>query len=188
MSLITELIAMHKNFDQLKFKSLVHYVCRTCIDPRKLSATKLHKILWLSDVFAYKHYGQPITGETYIKKQWGPFSSHLNSVLSHLEKEGRMFIHEVEWGEEKRQRQFVAKGDVDISLLSKDQLKIINDVRDYVCENHTASSISDKSHDDIWQMALMEEVIPYEALLVSRFVKPTDEDIEWAKSVLKNAT
>ena len=175
------------NFNQEKFKALVHYVCRTCIDPSKLSATKLHKILWLADVYAYKHCGTPVTGETYKKNLYGPFSTHLDTIVSQLQKENLLFVHEVnlDWGESKKRREFIGKGDVNKSLFSERELQIINDARDYVCENHTAVSISDKTHDAIWEMALMHEPIPYEAMLVSRLAKVTEEDIEWAKSELR---
>lgn len=175
---------MQLHFDQEKFKSLVHYICRTCTDPSKLGATKLNKILWLADIYAYKHLGVPITGESYKKDQYGPVSMHVNSAVKQLQAENKLYAHEVELRAGMKQRQFVAKGDPNIAAFSKAELQIINDARDYVCENHTAVSISDKTHDAIWEMALMGELIPYEATLVSRFVKASDEDITWARSIL----
>lgn len=165
--------------------ALVHYICRTCRDPFTLGKTKLHKILWLADIYAYKHYGLPITGETYKKNKFGPCSSHLDSVLHNLEKENKMFIKESEWGDDGKRFEFFAKGDTNTSLFNEKELQIINDARDYVCENHTAVSISDKTHDAIWEMALMGETIPYEAMLMASLAKVTEKDIKWAESELE---
>jgi uncharacterized protein YwgA len=174
-------------YDPERFMALVHYVCRTCTDPSKLGAVKLHKILWLSDVYAYKHFGAPISGEDYKKGKYGPVSVHLNAVVKQLERENRLYVHDIELGDDIRQKQFIAKGETGSSLFSKQELQIIDDARDYVCENHSAGSISDKTHDAIWEMAVMGELIPYEATLVSRLVKATEEDIDWARSILSKA-
>jgi hypothetical protein len=168
-------------FDKRKYKALVHYICSTCKDPSKLGSTKLHKILWLTDMLAFLNYNRPVTNEVYIKKQYGPFSSHLDNVVKELEQEKRLNVREIEWAENKKKREFIASGEPEKGLFSVDEIHLINEIRDYVCEDHTAGSISELTHDDIWKMASLNEQIPYEAILVSSLARITKEDFEWAK-------
>ena len=68
-----------------KFKALVLYVIAKCGDPARLGATRLNKILWFSDSFAYRINGVSITGEAYVKRQWGPVPKHILATIRELE-------------------------------------------------------------------------------------------------------
>lgn len=172
-------------FHRDKFEALVHYICATCKDASKLGATKLNKILWLSDMLAYANHGAPITGETYKKDKFGPVPVHINAAVSHLQKDQKMQVQDIPFGDgSRKQKRFIAGGNINKSLFSAEQLDLVDFIRDYVCEDHTAGSISDLTHDAVWEMAQMGERIPYEAILISRIEKPTKEDIDWARSVL----
>lgn len=172
-------------FNKSKYKALVHYICLTCDDPAKLGTVKLHKILWLTDVLAFLNFNKAITNEVYIKKEYGPFSSHLNDIVKELREEKRLCVHEIEWASDKKKRQFIASGDIDKSLFSQEELRLIDEIRDYVCEDHTAASISALTHDDIWKMANLNEQIPYEAILVADVDTVTKEDLLWAKEEIR---
>ena len=57
----------------------------------------------------------------------------------------------------------------------------------YVCNEHTATSISEQSHDHIWKAAEDGEELP----LFTVFAKPgivTDDEREWAMMKLEEAT
>lgn len=167
-------------FNREKFKALVHYICRECRDPSKLGKTKLHKILWFSDGQNYMRRAEPITGERYIKMLYGPCADHLDSVLKELVKDDKLFIRTVDFrGYEKFE--FFGKGDPDKDLFSDKELLLIDGVIKNITEDHTATSISDRSHNAIWEMAVMGEELPYEAIL-GRPAKITDDDLAWAKS------
>ena len=170
-------------FNRDKFKALVHLVCRECRDPSKLGKTKLHKILWLSDVENYKIRATPLSGERYIKQRFGPCADHLDSVLNELVKEGRLHIESPE--EEYESFKFYAKGEPDISLFSDKEMNTIKNQIINIYGSHTATSISDRSHDEIWEMAIMYEEIPYHAYLVKRLAIPTEEDFAWAKAEIE---
>jgi hypothetical protein len=167
-------------FNTDKFKALVHYICRACADPSKLGKVKLHKILWYSDGSHFLRRGEPITGETYIKKQYGAFAIHLEDVVAELVHEGRLVVNQVPYfGKEKTE--FIAKGDSDKGVFSEKELAIVDTNIEYICEDHTAASISERTHNEIWEMAALNEPLPYEALLVARFLEPTEDDFCWAK-------
>ena len=56
----------------VKLAYLMHYIVWKCHDPTTLGATKLNKVLFYSDTFAYIDLGKSITGVKYIKRQFGP--------------------------------------------------------------------------------------------------------------------
>lgn len=167
-------------FDNSKFKEMIHYVCRKMAsEPEKLGAVKLHKILWYSEGHAYRVTGRPICGETYVKHSHGPFSTHLKAAVSELKNENRLHqsIEKTEIGEK---HSFIGKGETNLVALSDRERSILDSYIDEICKGHTASSISEKSHDAIWEMAEMFEPIPLQAQ-VARFIKPKEEAIKWAK-------
>ncbi|MCI0400054.1 MAG: SocA family protein [Gammaproteobacteria bacterium] len=171
-------------FNREKFKTLVHYICRECREPSKLGKTKLHKILWLSDVQNYLLRAAPLTGERYIKLKFGPCADHLDSILDELRAEGLLHIERTEH-EGYDQFEFYAKGEPNKGLFTEKELATINDQMRLVIEDHTAGSISDRSHDEIWRMAIMREEIPYQAYLVKRFAKPSKKDLDWANAEIR---
>ena len=58
-------------FHREKLKELILHVSKKA-RLRDLGSIKLNKVLWFSDITAYLHLGEPITGETYLKRQFGP--------------------------------------------------------------------------------------------------------------------
>lgn len=72
-----------------KFVSLVHYVCYKA-DKNHFSTMKLNKILWLSDMFWFFQHGESITGEKYIKRQFGPVPAHIFNAIEKLKNENKL--------------------------------------------------------------------------------------------------
>ena len=79
--------------DRDKLKALTHYIIARCEDPRILGSIKLNKILWASDLWAYAHWGKPITGEHYIKQQFGPVASTVG-LINELQAEKKIVVRE----------------------------------------------------------------------------------------------
>ena len=77
-------------FDREKFKALVLYVIWRTGDVRNFGATKLNKVLWFSDARTFEAMGMPVTGETYIRRQYGPVPQHINEILDELAREGQI--------------------------------------------------------------------------------------------------
>jgi hypothetical protein len=171
---------MEINFE--KFKSLVHYICWRCADPTKLGAVKLNKVLWRADFKAYLELGEAVTGATYVKRQYGPVPSAILQAQRELQAEGRISIREVEYYE-KGKREFFALTRPDLSLFNADEISLIDEAIEYVTEKHTARSISEESHDRIWELARIGEEIPYYTVF-SKPAEITEDDIEWAKTKL----
>ena len=61
---------------------------------------------------------------------------------------------------------------------------VVDQMIEYVCEKHTARSISDVSHDHVWQAAEDGEEIPYYTIFALPG-KITDDEREWALAELE---
>lgn len=171
------------NFNKNKFKQLVHYIASKCKDPDKLGSTKLNKILWYSDIESYRFTGKPITGEIYKKQGFGPVPHHILGVLDELQREEKIVVNDVKFHKYDK-KEFISLREPDISCFSREELQIIDGHICDICQNHTAQSISNKSHDRIYEIAYQGEEIPYEAALASKIGRVKSSDIEWAKNKL----
>ncbi len=167
--------------DRNRLKAAVHYICRNS-PPEQLGAVKLHKILWLADMGMYGIRGAPMTGESYKRYPQGPFSTHLAEVLDELSSDRKVEISEIDFFG-KIKKQYLGVGQPDISLFNDREISMLERMRKHVCEEHTATSISEFTHDDIWEMASEYEVLPYHVSLVSRYLPINEDDIAWAKEV-----
>jgi hypothetical protein len=170
-----------------KFKAMVHYIVDSCEEPMRLGATRLNKICWYSDTYAYRLKGRSITGETYVKRKRGPVPKTILRIIRELEREGKIHVREHEFLPSKKIRLFVSLEDADRSVFEADEAEIIDLVRKHICEEHTAASISEASHDCIWEAANDGEEIPMAATLVAQRAELTDTVSTWAKDVIRKA-
>jgi Protein of unknown function (DUF4065) len=166
-----------------KFKALVHYIVASCDDPQWLSAVRLNKVCWFSDTIAYRLNGVPITGETYVKRRRGPVPRTILRTLRDLEAEGKVHSFEKTMGTHKM-RLFVPLKDADSSLFSKVELSIIESVQHSICTDHTAASINDLSHDQIWDAANEGEEIPLYATLAAERGELKLDVMAWGDGVV----
>ena len=174
-----------EQFHREKMKRLVHYICWKCENPSILGSTKLNKVLWFSDVLAYLNWGRSITGETYIKRQFGPVPKHILPILDELRDEQAIVIRDsAYYGNPKRD--FIALSKPDLGEFSPDEISLIDSTIERVCRRHTAKSISEITHDDIWKMAALGEEIPVSAMFSCRVGEVTPEDLSWAQQELKD--
>ena len=161
-----------------KFKQLVHFL----IDHGDhLGATKLNKALWYTDVVAYQNKGHSVTGETYIKRQYGPVPKTILRTLDELVAEGKINIEQPKHQFE-LQKHISLKTPLTPDLLAED-IDLAIRVSDVLLPK-TASEISELTHDDIWQIAENGEEIPLCATLATEVGEYTDEAFRWANHVV----
>jgi hypothetical protein len=166
-------------FDKEKFKGLVHYICWKCDAPSKLGAIKLNKILWFADIQSFAETGAPITGAAYVKRRLGPVPKPILPALREMEIENVIRIEEVEYyGRSKKQ--YISLVEPNLSLFSPEQLRLVDAVLHTITHGHTANSVSEATHDDIWKLANEGEEIPYYAVFASKLGKITEQDKQWA--------
>lgn len=164
-----------------KFQALVHFIIHVCSSrPEKLGATRLNKVLWFADVYSYQIHGQPITGGTYVKRQFGPAPYSMLPTLRKLEKKGVIEIQEPQdWS--LSPRLFLSLQEPDKTLLSMADRQVALLALQEILPL-TAREASDKTHDAIWEAAEMGEEIPlFATLAIPGEISP--EVIEWADAL-----
>jgi hypothetical protein len=166
-----------------KLRELTHYVCWKCDDPSNLGATKLNKVLWLSDIMSYRLHGEPITGATYVKRQFGPVPKMMLTVRRDLVSSGAVYERIDAIGGLEGVH-FIALSKPKTEMFSPREMEIVDAVIDDICNNHTAASISAFSHDVVWHAARIGEEIPYFAWLASTPGELTAEDFAWADKTI----
>ena len=166
-----------------RFIDMIHYICGSCGDPAALGATKLNKIAWFVDTLSFRMNGASLSGEVYVKRQFGPVPRNIQSALASLEAQGKIVV--IEPKVQYQPRQFIARQAPDPGVFSNQERELLDLIIHEVCEKHTATSISDVSHNQIWDAALMGEVIPMEAVLAAYPGEITQEDLLWANAVVE---
>ena len=167
-----------------RLKALVHYICDRVPNPNKWGSVKMNKALFYTDQSAYVKLGEPVTGETYVKDRMGPVSAHLQEVVSELVDEGRIAIRRVQKiganGRPYEHHLYFATDTPDVSAFSGPEIAIVNEVVDVISNRYTAASISEHSHDLVYELAESGEVIPYYTAFSFLLSKPSDEGLDWA--------
>jgi hypothetical protein len=163
--------------DRTKLREAVHFVCKKyALQTEKLGAVKLQKVIWYFDAKCFAFNQQTATGATFIKGNHGPYTRDIQVVISDLVAADRLFTDTQDYFESIKAR-FVGRGVTDLSVFSDREQRWLDEISSDICENHTAGSISERSHGPVWQMAQYGEEIPFAATVV-RFRKPSQEAVE----------
>lgn len=171
----------HPRFDERKFRELLLYVAEQTRDDRDFGDVKLNKALAFSDFLAYACLGAPITGAEYQRQRMGPVARKLLPIRHAMEAEGLVDV-------ERSTVKYVptrckARRPADISVFSKEELEIVDDIIDLL-RPHTAARVSELSHRVVggWEVAATGETIPYETFLVETKA-PRAETLEQARGI-----
>ena len=176
------------SLDRIKFRTLVLYVIWRTSDFRDFGATKLNKVLWFCDARTFEALGKPVTGEVYIRRKFGPVPMHIDEVLTELTAQGviQASIEHVFDFEVKR---YSAYEPADTRMFSVEEMGLIDWWIRHVAEQHTATSISEKSHDYGWKIAKEGDILPFKAFLATRIRPPmVGEELDWARKAASEIT
>ncbi len=173
-----------ESFERLQ--ALLHYVCDKAEDPKELGRVKLNKVPWYADTIAYMIRGSSITGERYIKRQFGPVPAKFVPALRKLEEDGKIVKGKLTVFNLTK-HEFTSRETPDLSKFTAEELEIINQAYDHVCLKNTAKSISNETHNHIWQYAEIGEEIPLQTVFATQFAEITEDDMAWARSELEEA-
>lgn len=164
-----------------RFSDLVHYVCEIARDKR-FGAVKLNKMLWYIDTLSYKKWGASISGETaYIKRQHGPVGKTTMKTLAELEKKGVLSVRR---RHESVGVEYTSLAELKPNPFTDDERELIRSVVEDICDNHTANSISERSHTGIWEVAMIGEEIPLCAVLVDDDGEIKNKHKKWADKAI----
>lgn len=152
-------------YNDTKFRELLLYVAERSEDDPSFGKTKLNKIFYYADFYAYGIFGSPITGATYQKRDYGPVPKQIASVRSKMQASGEMhFEHVSRFG--RRQDRMVADRNPDLSVFSPDEKELIDDIIDAL-RDQNGKEVSDLSHKQMgWILADDFEEIPYHTVFL----------------------
>lgn len=152
--------------DERKFTELLLYIAVQSDDDPHFASTKLNKLLFACDLFAYGTTGKPITGLRYAKRQYGPAPRKLTTIRERMITNGELAIRELPSGSHTQQRPIPLRAP-DLSVFSGEEIAIVNDVLN-VFRRTTARQISEWSHGLCgWAIARDGADIPYEVVFLS---------------------
>jgi len=167
-----------------KLKEAICLVVASC-KPSELGAVKLHKVLYYADMLTYISNGNPITGATYKKRPYGPTCDAMLWAVKELERQGAIEINETDF-HGYRKKEFCGRRICNYSRLSEKEIETYKEVIDFVCRNNTAQTISDFSHDMVWDMVEFGEDIPYNAALNWIPTEVSKDALNWAEEVYQD--
>ncbi len=165
-------------FSRELFKTLVHYICWLCDDPRLLTQQKLNFILWYADRHLYFETGQSITGATYIKHQNGPRARAMAAVLDELQHEGGLVRRPASsWTEEQL---FFALRRPALDAFNAAQISLIDAMTRGICHGEPLSAINQQAHDTVFRIAQLGEILPLFTVFAGRAGEIGPQEINWA--------
>lgn len=111
---------------------------------KKSDKHKVFKILYFADQKHLVKYGRPITGDTYLKMDYGPVPSFIKDIADGNEKKGLI--------EQEGEHHIQSSYPYDLEDFSESELECINEA---IEENKHLSfgKLTKKSHDKAWENA-----------------------------------
>lgn len=168
-------------FDERKFKELLLYFAERCEDDPAFGATKLNKLLWVTDFLHYARRGAPLTGATYFSLPYGPAPKQMKPVLSRMQGKDLVLKRIDRYG--KTQNRVIPLRPPDLSVLKAEEIAVADEAI-HVLWDANASDVSGWTHEFRgWRLAGPGETIPYESFFLSE-QQLSGELLEHAKQVV----
>lgn len=166
-----------------KFRELILYIADRSEGDEWFGATKLNKILFYADFTAFLRTGESITGQAYQKLQHGPVPRRLLPVRNEMERKGDCRLREQIVAGEKTQHRLIAMRDPDLAFFTAQEIAIVDEVIVHL-RRHTGADASELSHSFIgYQLAEMNEEIPYHTVYLHQCQALNEDDEEFAKNL-----
>lgn len=171
--------------DVRRLAAVAHYIIAR-VDPSRLGATKLNKIIWYADLDYYRKTGQSLSGtHTYVRKDMGPVPNGIDSALDILKREGKITERSARVVSFDR-REFIWTREPDITAFTAEQIDIIT-----LCINRitpmSADKISKETHKDaLWKELENGQPMPLGAGAVV-FTRPSEKSLKWAQAAIRNS-
>ncbi|MBB6145592.1 hypothetical protein HNQ77_003553 [Silvibacterium bohemicum] len=174
-------------FKREKFKTLVHFICSRCENPSRLGATKLNKVIWYTETSSFLKTDEPLTGVKFVKGEYGPRAHAIVPVINELVEDHAILVKDaVYYGKPKKEYISLTEPQID-GLFTAQEISLIDRMITMVCDQNTAKSVSDATHNEIWKAAEIGEEIPIYTVLANRG-EITEEDVQWADRKIAELT
>jgi hypothetical protein len=153
--------------DEDKVAELILYISQKCATDPKFGATKLNKLLFLSDFLSFGNWGEPITGVEYQHLKLGPAPRRLVPVRDALQSAGKLVIQSLPLRSGKKQSRTVNLTDPNLKLFSGREIALVDSVIEELWDMDAEES-SEFSHRFVgWKMTKEGDNIPYGSIFIS---------------------
>jgi hypothetical protein len=170
---------MDKNFNIQKLKELILFITEENIKNSRFGSTVLNKMLYFADFYWFAYCGKSISGDEYIRREFGPTPKNILQAREELLDEGFLEMQEVNFYG-KLQKRPVLKKQSEYNELSNDERQFITEVVIETFRGLNASEISDISHTSLWKILNDGDIIPYETAHMQSKNEIPDSTIQWA--------
>jgi hypothetical protein len=130
----------------------------------------LVKIIFAADKYHLNQYARPVTGDCYIKMQYGTVPS---TILDYLKFDdlALSFIGEKEYPFSKKKHNFYPKRECEKNLLSESDIEAIeHGIKEY--HGLSFDKVKDKNHDEkCWVDTGLNNVIPFELMIENKDIR-----------------
>lgn len=148
-----------------RMEELILYLAEKSQSDEHFGKTKLNKLLFFCDFLAFRAWQRSITGDAYVKREFGPCPKGIIAALEALMGRGDC-APQVRERYGLRQDRIVALRPPNLGAFSAQEIGLIDEVLQALGDQN-ATQVSDLSHTFIgWKVADMGEEIPYEMLWV----------------------
>lgn len=153
--------AVDVEFDKEKFKQILHYIIHKCGHLENVGKTVLFKLLYFTDFDFYELTEEKLTGEAYLKADYGPLPIHFSSMIEELQNEEKVEQCDVDVGKYV-QHKFISLKEPKPDLLRGDVMQFV-ETEIAKCGQLNASQIAAFSHKDMpYKATEDDEIIDYE--------------------------
>lgn len=144
-----------------KFKEILLYILNEVGAKSNIGQTVLYKLLYFMDFDYYELYEEQLIGARYQRNHYGPTPMEFAKIVQKMEEDGDLTEVKNEYFEHS-QTKYLPRRRPDLSILSGQELELINDVMRRLSDKN-ATEISEYSHGDVpWLATEDGNVIDYE--------------------------
>jgi transcriptional regulator with XRE-family HTH domain len=144
-----------------KFKQVLLYTLEKVGAKPNVGMTVLYKLFYFMDFDFYEKHERQLMGLTYIRNTHGPTPREFVSVVESMKENGELIEVKSKYFQHE-QKKFLPKNEPDLSLLTGQELELIDDVLQRYSDK-SATTLSAMTHRDTpWLSTTEGENIDYE--------------------------
>lgn len=145
-------------FRSFSMERVAAVVCELAARCKDLYKTKLQKAMFFTDFLCYARTSRSMTGLAYAHADYGPVMDGRDRIVAELQDAGFVELTEKGWGE------VVVPVCCPEGILSEDEIRLVDEVADFVNTFGTSSEISTFSHElDAWSGTDSGQFIEYDS-------------------------
>jgi len=153
--------AIDHNIDERLYKNAVLYFIKYC-NNQFLGRTKLNKLLYYLDFIAYRDWGKSVTGDIYIRQEFGPVPSHIDEVLAFLKADGSIDTQVVpQGGHERIKFELKNNSALDENVFSQQQKELLGNICNEFGSWSRAKIVSQTHLEAPWFFSRPLEIVDY---------------------------